>query len=87
MPSRTTIIEWVKCLISPKYAENTYLRITSEEEKKAIAIINIIIAVLVLLCIRQTVLLVDKIQTNNRINQFNEYHKTHPIKNTEFNII
>lgn len=87
MPSRITVIEWIRCLISPQYAANTHLRITEEEEQRAFIVINMIIAVLIVLCVRQGYIVANRLYTNHKIYQINEYNKTHPIHIKEFKVI
>lgn len=84
MPSKSTIVEWIRCLASPEYAKTTHLRITEEEERRALSIANVIIVVLTVLCLRQGIILADRVYTLYKVNQYN---KTHPIKSTEFKII
>lgn len=87
MPRLNTITEWIKCLASPKYAENTSLRITEEDERRALRIADVIIAILIILCAYQTAICINRLYTNHKIYQINEYNKLHPIKSTEFHVI
>lgn len=45
------ILEWTKCLISPKYAKGTFLRIEVKKEQRILKLLNTLVIVLATLAL------------------------------------
>jgi hypothetical protein len=42
-----TIVEWAHCIVSPRHAKDTWLRISDEAEQKALKIVKAVVIVII----------------------------------------
>lgn len=43
---RDTVIEWLHCLLSPKHAQHTWLRVSTHNQDRALAVLQIIVVLI-----------------------------------------